>query len=249
MPGIFDILSQPFVTMFVIIALGLWLGSLQVRGISLGSAGVLFAGLIVGHLRNQVAPSVLDAKPAVLTVPNTMTELGLLLFVYAVGLYAGPRFVPMFRSRVKAYLVIGIGSVGAAAVAAVILGRVLGLSPALTTGLFTGALTNTPALAAGRDVVQRMAPSAAAEVSVGHGLAYPFSAILIVVLVQILPRLVRQSPEDAAQQAAREAAERNPPIQTRCFSLTNPTSRVPPLLRSTSRVSLVPRSRASNAKD
>jgi len=222
LPGLYDILSQPFVTLFVVIAFGLWLGSLQVRRISLGSAGVLFAGLIIGHLRRSLPESDIAAHPAVLTMPPTLTELGLLLFVYAVGLYAGPRFVPMFRSRLKAYLLIGLGSIGAAAATAVALGHVLQLSPALTTGLFTGALTNTPALAAGRDVVQRLAPSTATEVSVGHGLAYPFSAILIVVLVQILPRLKRQSPEEAAHQAAQEATERQPAIGTRCFRLTNP---------------------------
>ncbi|NLI00217.1 MAG: hypothetical protein GX446_12095 [Chthonomonadales bacterium] len=222
MPGLYDILSQPFVTLFVVIALGLWLGSLQIRGVSLGSAGVLFAGLVVGHMRQSVPEDVLSARPAVLSLPPTLTELGLLLFVYAVGLHAGPRFVPMFRSRVKAYLMIGLGSIGAGAVTAVVLGHLLKLSPSLTAGLFTGALTNTPALAAGRDVVQRLAPSSAAEVSVGHGLAYPFSAIVIVVLVQLLPRLVRQSPEDAARHAAREASERQPAIQSRSFWITNP---------------------------
>ena len=222
MPGIYDILSQPFVTLFVVIALGLWLGSLQVRSISLGSAGVLFAGLIVGHLRRSLPDTIVNAHPSVLALPSTLTELGLLLFVYAVGLHAGPRFVPMFRSRVKAYLLIGLGSIGSAAFTAVALGNVLNLSPALTAGLFTGGLTNTPALAAGRDVVSRLAPSTAAEVSVGHGLAYPFSAILIVVLVQLLPRLTRQSPEHAARQAAQEAAERQPRIEKHSFWITNP---------------------------
>jgi putative transport protein len=221
-PSVYDIFSQPFVVLFAVIALGLWFGSLQVRGISLGSAGVLFAGLIVGHVRQSIPDGVVASHPNVLALPPTLTELGLLLFVYAVGLHAGPRFVPMFRSRVKAYLLIGLGSVGSAAVTAVALGHLFHFSPALTTGLFTGALTNTPALAAGRDVVQRLAPSSAAEVSVGHGLAYPFSAILIVVLVQLLPRLVRQSPQEAAQQAAREASERQPHIRTRCFWISNP---------------------------
>ncbi|MBM3496145.1 MAG: hypothetical protein FJX72_17770, partial [Armatimonadetes bacterium] len=141
---------------------------------------------------------------------------------YAVGLQAGPRFVPMFRSRVKAYLSIGLGSIGAAAATAVALGYAFGLSPALTTGLFTGALTNTPALAAGREVVVRLAPASAADVSVGHGLAYPFSAILVVVLVQLLPRFVKQSPEEAARLAAQEAQERQPQLKVRSFSVSNP---------------------------
>lgn len=222
MPAIPTVLSSPFVTLFLVIACGLMLGNARVRGISLGAAGVLFAGLVFGHVRHIIPPAVVEQHPEVLSLPRPITELGLLLFVYAVGLQAGPRFVRMFRSRAKAFLTVGLGSVGFAALAAVAAGRLLHLGPGLTTGLFTGALTNTPALAAGRDIVERIAPAEAAEVPVGHGLAYPFSAIFVVVLVQLLPRLMRQSPAEAAASASADPSLFAPPLSRRQYRITNP---------------------------
>ncbi len=83
-------------------ALGSWLGHLSFRGISLGTAAVFFVGLAFGHFG--------------LTVPKPIMDLGLLLFLYAVGLQAGPRFFRTFRKQGIQFVVIAGIAIGSAAV-------------------------------------------------------------------------------------------------------------------------------------
>lgn len=184
------------------------LGGIAIRGISLGPAGVLFAAMIAGHWG--------------LTLPRDLTELGLVLFVYAVGLQAGPRFVGMFRLRGAALLAAAGGATLVGALVAVLGGTALGLTGALTAGLYCGATTCTPALAALMDNIRVVAPEQAGMASVGYGLAYPFGLVAVVAFVQVLPRLLRQPPEEAARDAAVNDPLQAPPLEARTFRVTNP---------------------------
>jgi putative transport protein len=194
--------------LFTILALGALLGSFSWRGISLGTAGVLFAALIFGHLG--------------LSVPKAVMDLGLLLFVYAVGLQAGPRFFRMFRKQGLRYVTIGIAVAFTGALTTLGLALLLRLPDDLAAGLYTGALTCTPALAAALDAFARVLPEAPAAVSVGYGVAYPFSMIGVVLLVQFLPRLLKRNlkAEDAAWLA--EQQKDVPSLVVRQLRLTNP---------------------------
>ena len=127
------IFAQEMVVLFAILTIGTALGQLSFRGFSLGAAGVLFTAMVFGHFG--------------LTIPRGVMELGLLLFVYAVGLQAGPRFFRTFRRHGIQFVVIALVVAGAGALAAVAVGMWLGLPYNLVAGLFTGALTCTPALA------------------------------------------------------------------------------------------------------
>ena len=150
------------------------------------------------------------------------TDLGLLLFVYAVGLQAGPRFFRTFRRRGLQFVGIALAVVGVGAAAALGVAIWLKLPFTLATGLFTGALTCTPALAAAIDVVERIAPGSSGMVSVGYGIAYPFSMIGLVLLIQLLPRLTRRNlrSEEALWQAEKESE--SPSLVARQYRLTNP---------------------------
>ena len=75
--------AEHMFVLFAILALGHWIGQLRVAGVSLGTAGVLFAALVFGHFG--------------LKVPKEVMDLGLLLFVYSVGLQSGPHFFRSFR--------------------------------------------------------------------------------------------------------------------------------------------------------
>jgi len=131
---------------FTVILLGSLAGRLQVGGIRLGVAGVLFTGMFLSAWLNRPG--------AELAVPAALKEFGLVLFVYAVGLTSGPGFFRAFRtSGVKANLSVLFALVLGAAVAAVG-SRLLQLDRGLCAGLFAGALTNTPALGAASDVLR-----------------------------------------------------------------------------------------------
>ena len=119
-----------------------------------------------------------------LKVLKEVMDLGLLLFVYAVGLQAGPRFFRTFRRCGLQF--VGLGTVSAGAVATVILARALRLPCDLAPDLYAGTMTCTPALAAAIDVVERLVAGGRSNVSVGYGVAYPFGMISVVLLIQFL---------------------------------------------------------------
>src|SRR4030043_1284939 len=103
-----NLLAEQMLVLFAILAIGSWIGQWSWRGVSLGTAGVLFVALVFGHFG--------------LKVPKEIMDLGLLLFVYAVGITAGPRFFRTFRRHGVQFVVIalvtimvgGVGAVGGA---------------------------------------------------------------------------------------------------------------------------------------
>ncbi len=194
--------------LFIILAIGALLGSVSWRGISLGTAGVLFVALVFGHFG--------------LSVPKVVMDLGLLLFVYAVGLQAGPRFFRMFRKRGIRYVAIGVlvalmGALGTLGVAIL-----FKLPDDLAVGIYTGALTCTPALAAAIDVFARNAPDLSAAVSVGYGIAYPFSMIGVVLLVQFLPKILKRDIGLEDKKWLAERQEELPSLVVKQILITNP---------------------------
>jgi len=201
-------LTEKMFVLFAILTLGAGLGQLSWRGISLGSAGVLFVALIVGHFGGSV--------------PKEVMDLGLLLFVYAVGLTAGPSFFRTFRRRGMQYVVIAAATVVSGALLTALAALTLHLPAALAAGLYAGALTCTPALAAALDVLQRMLPESAALASVGYGVAYPFSMIGMVLLVQFLPRLLRRPVKMEEQKWLEEKTREDPGLAARQFIVSNP---------------------------
>src|SRR4029450_8440609 len=133
--------ESSILSLFVVIGLGFLLGEVSFFGLRFGVAGVLFAGLALGSLSPLV------------TVPEAVSTLGLVLFVYAMGVSSGRAFFDAFRRRYRenalAASVLIVGGLVTFALA-----RVLGLSAPVASGLYCGALTNTPALAAVQERVR-----------------------------------------------------------------------------------------------
>ncbi|MCA2002112.1 MAG: hypothetical protein LDL51_09625 [Chloroflexi bacterium] len=200
--------TESMLVLFAILTLGAWIGQWSWRGISLGTAGVLFAALVFGHFG--------------MSVPKEVMDLGLLLFVYAVGLTAGPSFFRTFRRRGMQFVVLALVIVGAGALLTALTAFLLKLPPALAAGLYTGALTCTPALAAVLDVLHRVAPETAPLASVGYGVAYPFSMVSMALLVQFLPALLKRPVKDEEQKWLEEKAAETPGLVALQFRVTNP---------------------------
>jgi len=127
--------DTPILLLVLVSALGYLLGQLTIKGSSLGVAAVLFVGLAFGAL---------DPR---LKLPEFTTLLGLILFVYAVGLSSGPGFVAALRRKGLRDNTYVVGILAAAALGVAGLATVLGLTRTVASGLFAGSLTNTPALA------------------------------------------------------------------------------------------------------
>lgn len=202
------LLAEQMLILFAILAIGSWLGHLSLRGVSLGGAAVFFVGLAFGHFG--------------LTIPKPVMDLGLLLFVYAVGLQAGPRFFRTFRKQGRVFVIVAAAGILAAGVATVAVARAMQIPCAVAAGMFTGAVTNTPALAATVDAMNRINPGQAANVSVGYGIAYPFSVIAVTLLIQFLPKLLRRDVKEAEAQWLEAQHAEQPKLQKRQFKVTNP---------------------------
>ena len=179
MEFLIDILvEQPLFLLFVVMTLGYVLGEIKIKGIGLGVAAVLFVGLAFGAL---------DPR---LSLPPLLINLGLVLFVYTVGLASGPGFFASFsRSGLRDNLLVVLVLVFAAGIV-VVEALVLGFKPTIAAGMFAGSLTNTPALAQLTSYVATtydpaIAATAATEPVVGYSVAYPIGVLgpMLVLLI------------------------------------------------------------------
>ena len=203
-----SLFAVPLFTLFAVISLGTVVGAVKIRNVRLGAAGVFFVALVFGHFNCIVS--------------REFTELGMVFFVYAVGLNAGPRFFSILRARGAAFLLVGVSAASVGAIAAIVLAKLFGFSPAITGGLYCGGTTCTPALASVMDLVGRVLPADLGIVSVGYGIAYPFSLMCTVLTIQSLPRLFKVRAKDAAAQYHAEQLAKTPPLEQCAFRISNP---------------------------
>ena len=193
--GVISISDVTFLifSIFAIIAVGLALGRINVRGVSLGAAGVFVVALLFGCLfyEDLAAQLPLYTKKAL----KIIESLGLVLFVTSVGFIAGPKFFSNLKRNFRSYVVLAlvvIAAGGLVAVGCIYFGRgVMGETDhgeftAMIVGLLSGALTSTPAYSAAKATVDSAYESV---VSVGYGIAYIFGVIGVVLFVQIIPKL------------------------------------------------------------
>jgi putative transport protein len=175
-----DILaSNPLLLLFTVSAIGYLIGRIKIGGVSLGVSAVLFVGLAFGAIDQR------------LRLPDIIYLLGLVIFVYTIGLSSGPGFVSSFRRRgLRNNLFIG-GLIVVAAGIAALLRIVLGLNGAQTAGLFAGSLTNTPALAAVIEQLSRLGADETlrAEPVVGYSVAYPVGVLGMILSIYLTRRL------------------------------------------------------------
>lgn len=191
--------ANPILTLFVVIGLGYLVGEVSLFGFKFGVAGVLFVGLAAGSLGPAIA------------LPEFVSSLGLIIFVYTVGIHSGPAFFASFRRQGYRDSLFAVGVIGFGAGLAWMLSKTLALSPARAAGLFCGALTNTPALAAVRE---RIGDAAASDQPVvAYSIAYPIGVIGVLICFQLFRRFGR--PEA-------QPAEEVPEIQVRDFRVRNP---------------------------
>ena len=165
-----------------VITLGVLLGHIKIFGISLGIAGVLFAGLLFGHFHLTVEQEILEFA----------REFGLILFVYTIGMQVGPSFFASFRKQGLKLNLLAASIVLIGVLIAVILYYVADLPLAAVVGLLSGAVTNTPGLGAAQQALRETMPDLAGtgEMSgMAYAVAYPFG-ILGIIFTMILIRVV-----------------------------------------------------------
>jgi putative transport protein len=172
----------------VVLLIGLMLGRLQWRGVRLGSAGVLFGGLVFGAV----------LQPRIGAGTTALKELGLVLFVYCVGLTSATGLFSAWRRGGVRSNVVVAAALSCSALAAVFGGRLLGLDRGLIAGIFCGALTNTPALGAAAD---RLAGTALAlQPVLGYSVTYPFGVLGALMSLRVFASARRRQLDEELRQ-------------------------------------------------
>jgi putative transport protein len=187
--------------LFVIIALGYLIAKIRLGGVPLGTtAGVLIAGLLFGHLG---FPNVEGAA-----------TFGFTLFIFSVGLQAGPRFFSVFLEDGMRYIVLALVVAGTGIGLALTAARVIDLDYGMSAGLMAGALTSTPTLAGAQDALKSglanlpegmTAAQAASNVGAGYAITYLFGTIGLIITIRYVPKILRI---DLPAEARRLAEER-----------------------------------------
>ncbi|MCK4966873.1 hypothetical protein KAS50_07570, partial [bacterium] len=195
-------ISNHTAVLFLIIALGIAIGRINVKGITLGPSGVLFVALIFGHLG--------------LSIPSEIKDLGIILFVYMIGLQAGPRFFNTFKKRGFVYAQLGIIIVFSSMIITIIMAYIFNIPEELATGIFTGAITSTPGLAAAIEASKSTIPS------IGYGIAYPFGIVGVILFVQLLPKILKINYKDVEQKILTEEKSKTEEIISKVLVIQNP---------------------------
>jgi putative transport protein len=174
----------------LVAALGLALGSVQIRGISLGIGGVLFAGLAFGYLGFQVDPHIL----------HFVKEFGLILFIFTMGMQVGPGFFSSLRRQGLRLNALAATIVLTGALLTLGLVIITGVPMETAVGLYAGATTNTPALGAAQEALLSVTPNPAAQPpSVSYAVAYPFGIVGIILSMLLLRRMFHIDPTAEAK--------------------------------------------------
>lgn len=184
---------------FTVLAFGLMLGNISLRGMQLGATpGVLLVALLFGHWGFQIEFST--------------ESLGFMLFIFCVGIEAGPNFFSSFAQDGLRYIglaaVVALTGVAVAFTAA----QLLGIESGLSAGMLAGSLTSSPTLAGAQGAAVRMVGELGAEgrdalisqISVGYAVTYVVGLLGLLAVIQVLPRLLGLKLDESARQVAIE---------------------------------------------
>lgn len=177
----------------LVITLGLSLGKLKVKGVSLGLAWILFIGLIFGHYSLN-----LDAH-----LLHFLKEFGLILFVYSIGLEVGPGFFSSFKDGGKSLNSLTAIIVALSIVTTLVIYSFTGTPFTTMAGILSGAVTNTPGLGAAQQAYSDLRHIDAPSIATGYAIAYPMGALGVIISFAILRYVLRINKEAEEADAKR----------------------------------------------
>ena len=227
-------ISTLLFVVFSVLLLGYLLGRITIKGISLGDAGVFIIALLFGALFFKVnafgdlvfaaSSAPYDFEPGL----SLLESFGLVLFVTSVGYIAGPKFFGNFKRNFKSYVLLGVIIIlagGLSAAACIGMGELVGYGSSIKTqdgfvamivGLLSGSLTSTPAFSAAKATVEAQYQGL---VSVGHGIAYIFGVIGVVLFVQLIPKMTKANMEEERAKLVVKAEEEKKPFTGKIFEI------------------------------
>ena len=202
----------------LVAVVGLFIGNVKFRGIGLGIGGVLFGGIIVGHFVSQAGMTLSS------DMLHVIQEFGLILFVYTIGIQVGPGFfaslrVSGLRLNLFAVLIVIIGGLVTA-----ILHKLFDIPLPVVLGIFSGAVTHTPALGAGQQILRDLGTpmEMVDQMGMSYAMAYPFGICGILFTMWMLRVIFRVNVETEAQQHESSRTNGGALIKTINIRVENP---------------------------
>ena len=185
-----------FAIVFLVIGVGYLLGGVNIKGITLGTAGVFLVAILVGYLCTIVPEDagvfsgfhLTEASAVVTYLKGPVQNIGLILFVGSVGFIAGPNFFKNLAKNFKTYIVLGAIIILTGTLVAVLCTLCTDYGPEYWAGVLSGALTSTPGFSAAKDAADASFESL---ITLGHAIAYPMGVVGVVLFVQLMPKFLK----------------------------------------------------------
>lgn len=177
----------------LVITLGLCLGKIRVKGVSLGLAWILFIGLIFGHFSLNLDEHLL----------HFLKEFGLILFVYSIGLEVGPSFFSSFKNGGKSLNLLSIIVIALSIITTLGIYSISGTSITSMAGILSGAVTNTPGLGAAQQAFSDLRHIDAPSIAAGYAIAYPMGVLGVILSFIILRYALRINKSEEETEAKR----------------------------------------------
>ncbi|MFU0922762.1 putative transporter [Kluyvera sichuanensis] len=202
----------------LVAVVGLWIGNVKIRGIGFGIGGVLFGGIIVGHFVDQAGIAL--SSPML----HFIQEFGLILFVYTIGIQVGPGFfaslrVSGLRLNLFAILIVVLGGL-----VTTLLHKIFAIPLPVVLGIFSGAVTNTPALGAGQQILRDLGEpfSVVDQMGMSYAMAYPFGICGILLTMWLVRLFFRINVDKEAQRFDEQTGASHSHLQTINIRVENP---------------------------
>ncbi|MCE9889539.1 putative transporter [Kluyvera intermedia] len=202
----------------LVAVVGLWIGNIKICGIGFGIGGVLFGGIIVGHFVDQAGITL--SSPML----HFIQEFGLILFVYTIGIQVGPGFfaslrVSGLRLNLFAILIVILGGL-----VTTLLHKIFAIPLPVVLGIFSGAVTNTPALGAGQQILRDLGEpfNVVDQMGMSYAMAYPFGICGILLTMWLVRLFFRINVEKEAQQFDEQAGSGHSHLKTINIRVENP---------------------------
>ena len=202
----------------LVAVVGLWIGNVKIRGVGFGIGGVLFGGIIVGHIVDQAGVAL--SSPML----HFIQEFGLILFVYTIGIQVGPGFfaslrVSGLRLNLFAILIVILGGLVTA-----VLHKLFNIPLPVVLGIFSGAVTNTPALGAGQQILRDLGVpfEVIDQMGMSYAMAYPFGICGILLTMWLVRLFFRINVEKEAQRFEESSGNGHAHLHTINVRVENP---------------------------
>lgn len=188
------VFKNPIFTTFLILFTGLLIGKVKIGFFSLGTSGVFFSGFIAGICGVEFSQQI--------------TQIGLVLFMYAIGIQSGPGFFNIFGLKGLPYLLISFTTGAFAALLSYAAGYAAGFPPEITLGLYTGSLNHSSSLAILMD------NGWSGGIASGYALTYPVGLITVIIFIQLLPKLFKKDINRALKEFDPDNSISGPTLQS-----------------------------------